>query len=34
MVRYKVSEKLPVFYDPHDPEQAILGTFLEMPRRG
>jgi uncharacterized protein DUF3592 len=29
-IRYKVGEKLPVFYDPGDPQQAVLGTFLEF----
>jgi Protein of unknown function (DUF3592) len=29
-VRYKPGEKLPVFYDPRDPQQAVLGTFLEV----
>jgi len=30
LVRYKVGEKLPVYYDPHDPQQAVVGTFLEF----
>ncbi|MGJ4945992.1 DUF3592 domain-containing protein [Bradyrhizobium sp. HKCCYLS1011] len=30
LVRYQVGEKLPVYYDPRDPQQAVLGTFLEF----
>jgi uncharacterized protein DUF3592 len=30
LFRYKVGEKLPVFYDPRDPQQAVVGTFLEF----
>ena len=30
LFRHDLGEKLPVFYDPHDPQQAMLGTFLEF----
>jgi Protein of unknown function (DUF3592) len=30
IARYKPGEKLPVYYDPRDPQQAVLGTFLEF----
>jgi len=28
--RHDPGEKLPVLYDPRDPQQAVLGTFLEF----